>query len=79
MRYIYSDSILMSANKVIGIIWHSRAHLLLVHMWQLKIVISCFFVLVFAVMVGLYVDYRISASGHLCAMWQAYLFRSICQ
>ena len=37
------------------------------------------FGLVCAVIWGLYVDYSISAVGHVHTVWQTYLFRGICQ
>ena len=35
--------------------------------------------LVCAVMLGLLADFSFSAVGHICAMWQVYLFGGICQ
>ena len=40
---------------------------------------SCSFLTLCAALWDLHVDYSISAMVHKCAMWQAYLFRGICQ
>ena len=43
---------------------------------------TCYSVSIFdscTVLWGVYVDYSMSAVGHIYAVWQAYLFRGICQ
>ena len=41
--------------------------------------LTCFFLLLSAEMLALYVGYGSSAVGHICTMWQAHVFRGICQ
>ena len=45
----------------------------------MKLQFIVFFLLAYAVMWGPHVDYITSAVGHMCLMWQADMFRGICQ
>ena len=79
-------SCLISAYDVIGInglfvafeehiyCWHIYNHSLLD-----KVAVHCFVWLIYAVLLGLHVDYITSAVEHICVMWQSYMFRGICQ
>ena len=80
---IYTSS-LVSAYEVTGICGISMTFERHIYFWLIYDYSmankSCrFFLLVCAVIWGLHLDYTNRAVGHTCVMWQAYLFRGICQ
>ena len=82
--YIYWESCLICAHKLISIC--DIAFEWLICCWYVYCYImlnkNCSLVLFLTLMcsrVGLHVDYSIGAVGHTYAMWQACLFRDICQ
>ena len=86
MRYMYRPSCPICMQEVIGICgidmafeehisyWHIYGYSMVNEKWSILL-----FWLVYAVMWGLHIEYIIRSGGHTFMIWQAHLFRGICQ
>ena len=81
---VYTDIIVSCAHEVIGIcviyVTFEGIFVIAYICGNSMIRKGCSFLgLLYAVKLGPYADYSSNALGHICVMWQVYLFKGICQ
>ena len=79
----YTDTVVSYLHMMLLAYVEFEGHICSLHIYACSmiyaVIVHCFVLFVCAVLSGLHVDYITSAVGHMCLMWQAYMFRVICQ